>query len=77
MTEDDKLQNQILKDHIESNDKDFCDIKDQIKEIKDLLKPMASAYSASLTLGKWVMGVLTFVSICIGIVLSLKALLKW
>lgn len=77
MTEDDKLQNQILKDHIISNDKDFDDLKCQIKELKDMIKPMATAYSASLQLGKWAVGLLTFISIIIGIILSLKSLFKW
>lgn len=46
------------------------------REILDLLKPIAETYSTVTRLGKWLMAAAVFISICIGILLSLKSFFK-
>lgn len=48
----------------------------EIKEIKDILKPLVETYGTAVMLGKWVMGLLVFISVLIGIILGIKNLLK-
>lgn len=42
-------------------------------EIMELLKPMSETYKTASTLGKWLMGAAVFISIMLGIILSLKS----
>lgn len=46
------------------------------QDIIDLLKPMAETYNTATMLGKWLMAAAVFISICIGILLSLKDVFK-
>ncbi len=46
-----------------------------ITEIRDILKPISETYTTASTAGKWFMGLMVFISIGIGIVLSLSKLI--
>lgn len=48
----------------------------EIKDIKDILKPLTETYTTAVVLGKWIMGTLVFISVLIGIILGLKNLFK-
>ena len=52
------------------------DLKQEVQELKDIIKPMAEAYSAAVRIGKWGAALAGFVSIMIGIALGLKELLS-
>jgi hypothetical protein len=41
-------------------------------EILELLRPISETYKTASTLGKWVMGLLVFLSVGIGVLLGLK-----
>lgn len=45
-------------------------------EILGLLRPIADTYKTASKLGKWAMALLVFISILLGVILSLRALLK-
>ena len=76
MHEIDRQQNKALEEHIKSNIADFATIKVQLKELKDLLTPIADTYKTVGVLAKWTTASVVFISICIGIVWNLKNLLK-
>jgi hypothetical protein len=46
------------------------------EEILKLLKPISETYSTVSHLGKWVMAILVFISILLGILLGAKNLIK-
>ena len=48
----------------------------EIAEIKEMMKPLSETYRVAVVLGKWVMGLLVFISVLIGVILGLKSLLK-
>ena len=50
--------------------------ENDMKAIMDLLKPMADTYKTASTLGKWVMAAAVFISIMLGIVLSIASIYK-
>ncbi len=50
--------------------------KKDMKEIMDLLKPISDTYRTASMLGKWSMAALVFISVGLGVVLSLKSLIK-
>lgn len=50
-------------------------LRDDIQEIKDILKPIAETYRTASTLGKWGMGVLVLISVVLGILLAIKNLI--
>lgn len=50
--------------------------KSDMKEIMDLLRPIADTYKTASTLGKWAVATAVFISIILGIVLSLRSLIK-
>lgn len=45
-------------------------------DMSAILTPMNESYQAAIRIGKWTSGLLVFISIAIGIVLSLKDLFK-
>ena len=49
-------------------------IENNQRTMADILKPMNESYQLAIRFGKWVSGVLVFISIAIGIILSLKDL---
>jgi hypothetical protein len=46
------------------------------EEILALLRPIADTYSTASTLGKWAMALLVFISITLGVILSIKSIFK-
>ena len=52
------------------------DLKIEIEKFKELIKPLCDTYSTSVILGKWIMGLLVFISILIGVILGLRSLWK-
>lgn len=55
---------------------DQAEVKQSIKDLSDLIKPMVETYTAANKVGKWLVAIVTFISIIIGIVLGLKRLFK-
>lgn len=51
-------------------------LDDQYREITSLLKPISQTYQTASKLGKWIMALMVFISIMLGVALSLKSLLK-
>lgn len=47
-----------------------------MKDIMDLLKPLAETYKTASTMGKWIMAAAVFISIMLGIILSLQSFFK-
>lgn len=52
------------------------DLRREIAEIKDILKPISETYKTATTIGSWAKGLLVFVSVMIGVVLGLKDIFK-
>jgi len=50
------------------------DLKQEVLELKEIIKPMAETYAAAVRIGKWTSALFVFISIMLGIVLALKAL---
>lgn len=76
MQQIDKEQDRIFDEHCKENSKDFESINKQLEELKTLLAPICETYKTVSQLGKWTMAIMVFFSISIGIVLSLRTLLK-
>lgn len=47
-------------------------LEDGQKEILELLRPISETYRTASMLGKWVMALAVFISIAIGIIVSLR-----
>jgi len=62
--------------HAASDEEHFKQIGKEMQELKDLIKPMAENYIAASKLGKWMMAILVFVSVIVGIILSVKSGLR-
>lgn len=60
--------NQAFADHEEKDLERFGELRDDIKEIKELLKPIAETYTSASNSMKWFMGALVAISIMVGIV---------
>ena len=48
----------------------------EIKEIKEMLEPLLETYKTAVFLGKWIFGFLVFLSVLLGIILSLRQVFK-
>jgi len=77
MNETDKVQNKALEDHIEDNKKDFKAIHDKLDKMLEALSPIADTYKASTLLIKWSTAIVVFISVCLGVILSIKQIFKW
>ncbi len=73
--------------HVELSDRTFVEIRNKLdaseeerrkrhQDVMDKLGPLADTYKTATTLGKWVMAVAVFISILLGILLSLKSFIK-
>lgn len=51
-------------------------INQQLKEVKDILKPITETYTTIARLGKWGTAILVFISIVVGIILGVKELFR-
>lgn len=49
---------------------------EDIKKIMEMLTPLTDTYKTASTMGKWFMGFATFISIVVGIIVSIIALKK-
>lgn len=60
--------------------KDIKELNDnfsaQVKELKVIIMPMVDSYSTALRIGKWTSRTLIFISVVIGIILSLFEVFK-
>lgn len=54
----------------------YKELKEQNNKILDVLTPISETYQTTTQVGKWVTGLMVFVSILLGVILSLKSLLK-
>lgn len=50
------------------------DLRDEIREIKETLKPIAEAFNAVSKLGSWGKALLVVVSVIVGLFISIKNL---
>lgn len=48
----------------------------EINELKKMIEPLLATYKTAVVLGKWVMGILVFLSILLGIILAIQKLWK-
>ena len=48
----------------------------EIAEIKEMMQPLLETYSTAVILGKWVFGILVFLSVLLGVILSIRQFLK-
>ena len=72
----DKIQDYELKD-LKQRLKEKEDKLDyEIKEIKEMLEPLLETYKTAVFLGKWIFGFLVFLSVLLGIILSLRQVFK-
>lgn len=46
------------------------------EEVMSTLKPLVETYKTATQMGKWLMGIAVFISIMLGIILSLKSFIK-
>lgn len=51
-------------------------LDNEIKELKEMITPLLETYSVAIVLGKWIFGLLVFLSILLGVVLSIRQFLK-
>jgi hypothetical protein len=79
----DKKQDSELQKHIEDNKHDFASLNRKIdilirndEETRKATKPILDVFTTASTLGKWLMGVLVFISILIGIIFELFKIFK-
>lgn len=59
--------------------KDECsheELRDEIREIKETLQPIADAFNAVSKLGSWGRAFLAFIAIMVGLVLSIRQLVR-
>ena len=74
--ETDKIQDYELK-NLKQRLKEKEDKLDyEIKEIKEMLEPLLETYKTAVFLGKWLFGFLVFLSVLLGIILSLRQVFK-
>ncbi|KKR09471.1 MAG: hypothetical protein UT43_C0001G0017 [Parcubacteria group bacterium GW2011_GWC1_39_29] len=74
--ETDKIQDYELK-NLKQRLKEKEDKLDyEIKEIKEMLEPLLETYKTAVFLGKWIFGFLVFLSVLLGIILSLRQVFK-
>lgn len=52
------------------------DLRDEIREIKDTLKPIADAFNAVSKLGSWAKSILAFIALLSGAYLAIKGFFK-
>ena len=48
----------------------------EIEEIKEMMKPLLETYQVAVVLGKWIFGALVFLSVLLGIILSVRQFLN-
>lgn len=48
----------------------------EIEEIKEMMKPLLETYQVAVVLGKWIFGALVFLSVLLGIILSVRQFFK-
>jgi hypothetical protein len=63
-----------MTDHEASDERRFTSIDAALKRIEDKLDPVSEAYSTASTLGKWLMGAAVFISVLLGIVMSVRTI---
>ena len=51
-------------------------LDNEIKELKEMITTLLETYSVAIVLGKWIFGLLVFLSILLGVVLSIRQFLK-
>ena len=74
--ETDKIQDYELK-NLKQRLKEKEDKLDyEIKEIKEMLEPLLETYKTAVFVGKWIFGFLVFLSVLLGIILSLRQVFK-
>lgn len=54
----------------------ITDLRGEIAEIKEILKPISETYRTATTIGSWLKGLLVFISVTIGVIMGLKDILK-
>jgi len=55
---------------------EVAELRDEIREIKEILKPISETYRTATTIGSWMKGLLVFISVMIGVVMGLKDIFK-
>lgn len=64
---------QELKDRLKKRD---LELQEEIRELKNMTKPLLETYKTAVKLGKWIMAGLILLSIIVGILVGIKSLLK-
>lgn len=52
------------------------ELKNEIKDLRDVIKPIAESYQAAVKLGTWATKLVVFISVAIGIIIGYKNLFK-
>lgn len=65
-----------LKDHEETDKRNFDDLNKRFDTLQEILKPISETYRTVTRVGKWGMAVLILISVIIGIVSGLKNIFK-
>lgn len=65
-----------LKDHEETDKRNFDDLNKRFDTLEEILKPISETYRTVTRVGKWGMAVLILISVIIGIVSGLKNIFK-
>ncbi len=65
-----------MEDYEASDRQNFDDIRNALQRIEIKLDPIYENYDTATRLGKWLMGVAVFGSVILGLLLSIKALIK-
>ena len=66
----------ILEQHVEEHSRQLNSIIDTLEAMNKKLDPISQTYRTTATLGKWIMAILIFVSVIIGILVEWKNLFK-
>lgn len=69
-----------IKDDFEQYRKDVQEMHEsfsnQVKELKVIITPMVEAYSTTLRIGKWTSKTIVFLSVLVGVIVSILEFIK-
>lgn len=56
--------------------KSVTELREEIAEIKEILKPISDTYRTATTIGSWTKGLLVFISVSLGVIMGMRDIFK-
>lgn len=60
----------------DAHDIEIRELREEIQKLSDIIKPLGETYCAAVKIGRWASGLLVFIAVGIGVVLSFKELFR-